>query len=179
MEETILLEFGRFLNVNLCLLQVCNLYFKIIVKFIFFLELESVIKTKNKCTKSEKVEESQTHVTQTSTKTKKVLDSLSRVDGGAAATLVDECRRLFYSQQEIKHSATNGNKYRLDTLDIFKSRDDVLKLLSSEGMLIGKIYIIAYSFCYYYICRSEIFEKWEKGASSSYFSMEREYCGNY
>lgn len=89
------------------------------------------VKTKKKSSKSENVEDSNVEEQKPGTsKPKKVLDSLSRLDGGALSTLIDDCRRLSLSEE----TQTNGDVYKIDVLDVFKGRDEVLKLLDIEGI---------------------------------------------
>lgn len=105
---------------------VCNLV---------FIALETVTKTKKKLGKSPEniTEEQQRH---DAPKPKKILDSVSKLDHGAVTDQIDDCRRLFLSQQEyVEETSTNGKLYKIDVLDVFKARDDVLRLLESEGML--------------------------------------------
>lgn len=94
-------------------------------------------KSKIKNTKTNIPAEDQTQLGQESVKGKKVLDPVSR-HGRGGATIIDECRRLFEMDRK---QTTDTKTYKLDALDVFKSREDVLKLLDCEGTFyIGEIY---------------------------------------
>lgn len=76
------------------------------------------------------MDENKTESAQAPSKTKRVLDTVSRENAGVVSTIIDDCRRLFLSQQGAESSHA---LYKLDALDIFKTRDDVLKLLDDES----------------------------------------------
>lgn len=76
--------------------------------------------------KSEKVAEER--VEREPGKSKKILDSMSRLEDGINATLIHDCRRLFLGQQGKSEDVAG-----LDVLGVFKGKDDVMKLLECEG----------------------------------------------
>lgn len=115
--------------------------------FLSFIVLESVSKSKRKPFKTEENQNTQQQNQTDAPKTKKILDSVSKLDSGAVTTLIDDCRRLFLTQHE--HSESNGKTHKLDALDIFKTRDDVLKLLDCEGALF--LFVAPCIYCFLYL----------------------------
>lgn len=85
-------------------------------------------KGKKKASKSEN-DKQEKHEAVELSKTKKVLNTLSVLQEGGKSCLIEDCRRLFLHQQGKAEKLS----CKVDATDLFKGKDDVLKLLNVES----------------------------------------------